>query len=100
METFGRELTGVRDALPKYELAELLITDQEVIKTSGKRVHPILRFTGGEGNLVEGTIFEITSFELTEADKYEVDDYVRKKLQFRSGIYAWGYVAAEGEQAE
>lgn len=100
LETFGRELVGEKDALPHYQLGELLITDPQVIKTSGKSVHPMLRFTGSDADQVEGTIFELTSAELAQADEYEVDDYVRKRLRFRSGEDAWAYVARHQSQRQ
>lgn len=99
-ETFGRELSGESDALGKYTLVDLLITDEEIVKTSGQRIHPILSYTGNDKDEIEGTIFEVSSSELAAADEYEVDDYVRKKLRFKSGAYAWAYVALDNEEVE
>ncbi|MFI0741396.1 hypothetical protein ACH4PU_25450 [Streptomyces sp. NPDC021100] len=43
---FGRELTGVPDALPGYRLATVEITDPHVVVLSGSAHHPILRPAG------------------------------------------------------
>ena len=91
-ETFGRLLDGSQDILHEYRVGELEILDDEVIKTSGKRFHPILTFTGNEKDEVPGTVFKVTSSELLLADSYEVEDYVRKVVLMKSGIKCWAYV--------
>jgi len=91
---FGRELNGQKDSLPKYELGEILITDDRVIQESGKDVHQILRYTGEIEDKVTGTVFEITDKELIQADDYEVDDYKRISAILQSGITCWIYAAA------
>lgn len=99
IETFGRKLKGAKDQLVGYVLSEVKITDAEVIKTSGKDIHPILKYTGSASDIVEGTVFEITTEELMQADEYEVDEYVRIAGQFQSGQQAWAYVCAATESA-
>jgi len=98
-ENFGRELTGIKDVLIGYDLSEVKITDEAVIKTSGTDIHPILKYTGVGSDMVEGTVFEITSSELSQADEYEVEEYLRIEGKFRSGENAWAYVCAQ-TQAE
>lgn len=94
LDTFGRRLTGTRDALPAYALEWIEITDVGVIATSGKTRHPIVRFTGRPADAVEGTVFDVTPEELARADEYEVADYRRVAVTLRSGRRAWVYVAA------
>lgn len=98
LETFGRKLLGNQDSIIGYVISEVEIKDPEVIKTSGKKFHPILRYTGNVKDRVAGTIFEITPHELSQADDYEVEQYVRVEAQFLSGNKAWAYVCAETEQ--
>ncbi|ESP93123.1 MULTISPECIES: gamma-glutamylcyclotransferase family protein [Pseudoalteromonas] len=99
IETFGRILTGQKDKLIGYVLSEVKINDAEVIKTSGKDIHPILKYTGNDSDIVDGTVFDITPSELAQADEYEVDEYVRVAGQFQSGQQAWAYVCGATESA-
>ncbi|MBF9002428.1 gamma-glutamylcyclotransferase family protein [Vibrio nitrifigilis] len=93
-ETFGRLLVGKKEILLGYILSEVKIKDQEVIRKSGKDIHPILKYTGNQLDKVEGTIFEISPEELAQADSYEVEEYVRTKGMFQSGSKAWIYADA------
>lgn len=97
IETFGRELTGTKDQLIGYILSKIKIKDEAVIKTSGTDIHPILKYTGQDSDIIEGTIFEITPAELSQADEYEVEDYLRVKGKFQSGQEAWAYVCAQSQ---
>ncbi|MGZ2369962.1 gamma-glutamylcyclotransferase family protein [Ancylomarina sp. YFZ004] len=92
LDTFERILTGEKDALRKYTLSNIKITDPNVIKSSGTDMHPILVYTGAEMDFVEGMIFELTDKELLMADTYEVDDYKRSELTFASGESAYAYL--------
>ncbi|WP_082627224.1 gamma-glutamylcyclotransferase family protein [Colwellia sp. TT2012] len=96
-ETFGRELSGIKDSLIGYVLCEVKINDLAVIKTSGTDIHPILKYTGKDTDIVEGTVFEITSLELSQADEYEVEEYIRVEGDFSSGQKAWAYVCAKSQ---
>lgn len=58
LATFGRKLTGTRDALVGYKLSMLRITDPHVLAISGKEFHSIVTFTGNEKDFVEGTVFD------------------------------------------
>ncbi|NRA61851.1 MAG: gamma-glutamylcyclotransferase [Psychrobium sp.] len=93
-ETFGRELKGAKDILIGYVLSDVKIKDQMVIKISGTDVHPILKYTGKNSDVVEGIVFEITPSELSQADDYEVEEYVRVEGEFKSGQKAWAYICA------
>ena len=95
LANFGRELNGTKDALPGYIVGEVEITDERVLRESGKRFHPILRFTGDSEDEVTGTVFEITPEELARADDYEVDAYQRISAQLTSGTTCWIYAAAD-----
>ncbi|WP_333607179.1 gamma-glutamylcyclotransferase family protein [Arsukibacterium sp.] len=94
MANFGRVLIGSKDVLPCYVLGEITITDERVLRESGKAIHPILRYTGSEQDEVEGTIFELTDAELAQADDYEVDEYVRVVARLKSGKETWIYAAS------
>ena len=93
LANFGRELSGVKDSLPGFVVGEVTITDERVLRESGKAVHPILRYTGNNTDKVEGTVFEISQEELLRADDYEVDDYVRREATLVSGKCCWIYAA-------
>ena len=97
-DTFGRKLTGHRDTLVGFELSEVEITDQQVLASSGKAFHPIVKYTGNLTDRVEGTIFQITAEELAQSGAYEVDDYVRVKAKFISGQQAWIYICAKSKR--
>ena len=97
--TFGRLLQGTQDALPGFELADVLIEDPEVVATSGKTHHPIARFNGSPESRIAGTVFEITAAELADADRYEVSAYRRIAATLASGLQAWVYVDARNASA-
>ncbi len=92
--TFGRLLEGRADALPGYVTSLVEIRDPEVVATSGKTHHPIVRQSGNPKDRVEGHVFRITAAELAAADAYEVDDYKRIAVRLKSGLEAFVYVAA------
>lgn len=94
LATFGRELEGSADHLVGFHQAMLKIQDPEVVKTSGKTHHPIVRATGHAEDRIAGTAFEVTDEELANADKYEVADYKRVAAPLASGRTAWVYVDA------
>lgn len=92
--TFGRLLDGRRDALPGYATSLVEIRDPEVVATSGKTHHPIVRPSGDPNDTVEGHVFRLTAAELAAADTYEVDDYKRVAVRLASGLQAFVYIAA------
>ncbi len=94
LSTFGRTLTGTPDALVGFAQSMVKIDDPEVVKTSGKEYHPIVKSTGIVSDEVPGMVFRITAEELRNADKYEVGAYVRVRVTLRSGLSAWVYVDA------
>lgn len=92
LSSFGRLLTGTKDAIPGFRSAMVEITDPDVIKTSGSNFHPIIGPSDNAADEVEGTVFQITAEELAAADAYEVSDYKRVDVRLKSGINAWVYV--------
>ncbi len=94
LATFGRELTGHRDAIVGFDLDYVTITDPRVVASSGSDRHPILRPTERVDAHFDGMVFTITEAELAAADEYEVDDYRRISVPLRSGATAWVYVFA------
>lgn len=94
MASFGRRLAGSHDAMPGYRQEMLEITDPEVIRTSGKRFHPVVMESADPADEVPGMLFEITPAELAAADAYEVSDYKRVSVRLKSGAEAWVYVKA------
>ena len=95
LDTFGRLLKRHKETLLGYTLGQVKITDEAVIKSSGKEYHPILISTGDVNDQVEGSAFLLTSEELKHADNYEVDDYRRVEATLASGKQCWIYAAAE-----
>ena len=59
MATFGRQLTGTRDALRGFDLVALKIEDQAVVAISGKAHHTMARFTGRASDVVSGAVFAV-----------------------------------------
>jgi gamma-glutamylcyclotransferase (GGCT)/AIG2-like uncharacterized protein YtfP len=94
LSTFGRLLRGQKDELVGFEQALVLIDDAQVVATSGKTHHPIVKFNGLDDSRVSGTVFEITDEELARADQYEVAAYKRVAASLASGKKAWVYVDA------
>ncbi len=98
--TFGRLLTGHADVLPGYAQALVAIDDPDVVATSGKTHHPIVKYSGVASERVAGTVFEITDGELAQADRYEVAAYRRVAVTLASGLSAWVYVDARFAPAD
>jgi gamma-glutamylcyclotransferase (GGCT)/AIG2-like uncharacterized protein YtfP len=94
LATFGRELHGTADQLVGFHQSKVKIENPEVVKTSGKSHHLIVKQTGVVEDRVAGTVFEVTDDELANADKYEVSDYKRVSAPLASGRKAWVYVDA------
>lgn len=94
LQTFGRRLKGAVDFLENFRLEEVLITNPEVIKKSGKTTHPIL-VRGDQNDSVKGMVFDVTKAEIAQADEYEVSDYKRIAVQLKSGTQAWVYVSVK-----
>jgi gamma-glutamylcyclotransferase (GGCT)/AIG2-like uncharacterized protein YtfP len=94
LATFGRRLAGADDALVGYEQAMVAIEDAQVVATSGRSHHPIVRPCTDPASRVAGRVFEVTEAELARADAYEVDAYRRVAVILASGAGAWVYVDA------
>lgn len=95
LANFGRELVGEADAMLGYRQSLLEITDPQVLATSGKTHHPIVRPSLDPHAEVAGTVFILTAHELAAADAYEVADYRRVAVNLKSGKRAWVYISAE-----
>ena len=94
LSTFRRLLHGQEDELLGFEQSLVRIEDPEVVATSGKTHHPIIKFNGRNDSRVSGTVFEITETELASADQYEVAAYKRVAAMLASEKQAWVYVDA------
>jgi len=94
LSTFGRLLQGEKDELLGFEQSLVRIENPQVVATSGKTHHPIVKFNGKNNSRVSGTAFEITDAELARADQYEVASYKRVAAVLASGKQAWVYVDA------
>lgn len=94
LQSFGRLLDGIADAMPGYGQSLIEITDPEVIRKSGSHFHPIVVATGNPSDEVAGQVFAITRAELAAADAYEVADYKRVMVRLTSGKDAWVYIRA------
>ena len=90
--TFGRLLRGERDELVGFEQTLVEIDDPQVVATSGKTHHPIVRAGARRESRIAGTVFEISDAELESADHYEVAAYERVATVLASGREAWVYV--------
>jgi Gamma-glutamyl cyclotransferase, AIG2-like len=92
LATFGRRLSGRPDVLTAFELADLLIEDEDVIAISGRTHHTIAKYTGRLSDTIAGTVFEVTPAEIESADAYEVAPCQRVSVVLESGTRAWVYV--------
>ncbi len=92
--TFGREVTGRRDALVGYKHTLLEITDEAVLSASGQRFQPIVTASGDPADRIDGSVFDISDADLAAADAYGVADYKRVEVPLASGATAWVYVKA------
>jgi gamma-glutamylcyclotransferase (GGCT)/AIG2-like uncharacterized protein YtfP len=93
LANFGRELTGHPDAMLGYVQTWVEIVDPQVLATSGKTHHPIIKPGADPKQEIDGMVFEITPAELDAADRYEVADYKRVSVTLKSGAQAWVYVS-------
>ncbi len=98
METFGRLLKGTRDILHGYRIEKLEIRDEEVLRASKEKYHPIAVPSQNQEAIVPGTVFELSLEEILSADTYEAEEYKRVKEKLASGRIAWVYIANEEQQ--
>ena len=93
--TFGRELTGRKDALPGYARRMVSVVAPKVAALSGESQYPNVEPSSNPEDAVSGIVFEITEQELAAADEYEEDaEYRRIVVTLRSGSHAWVYLRA------
>ncbi len=100
MGTFGRLLSGTRDALQGFALIDLKIEDAAVVALSGKDVHRMATFTGRAADMISGVVFAIAPDELQHADTYEVPAVTRISIVLQSGVRAWVYVDVRNAPAD
>ena len=91
---FGRTLVGESDAVAGHYLTSVVITDPEVIASSGSAVHPMLVPSEDPTASVPGTVYDLDDDQLRAADAYEVSDYERVRVTLTSGRSAWVYALA------
>ena len=91
-ELFGRSVVTAPDSLRGFRIGELRILDPEVIRLSGKEIHPALIATGDASDEVQGATLDVTESELAAADHYERVSYRRIAVTLQSGREAWAYV--------
>ena len=93
-ELFGGPVPSSPDTLHGWIERVITITDPDVIRLSGKAMHPGL--VRGEGPPMIGAVLELTDAQLAAADDYEVSDYTRIAVILGSGREAFAYVWARG----
>ena len=91
-ELFGGPVPFSPDTLHGWVERDVTITDPDVIRLSGKAVHPGL--VRGEGPPISGAVLELTDAQLAAADEYEVSDYTRVPVTLGSDREAFAYVWA------
>ena len=89
---YGRELAGEPDALRGYRVADIEVESPDVVRLSGKAVHPLARHSGDPADRIDGVVFELSAAELAATDDYEVEPYRRIEVVLESGRTAWAYV--------
>jgi hypothetical protein len=93
LSTFGRKLSGEKDALPRFEPSLVRIEDPRVVAKLGRTHHDNVTFNGNSKSRVTGTVFEVTEDELAKADKFEAAFfYKRASVTLESGKQAWIYI--------
>jgi len=96
--TFGRTLTGRRDALPGFGTTLVAISDPARAAAAGRSHNVNAVPTGRDDDRLSGTVLEVTEAELAAADGYEAPDAYRRMLvTLASGLRAWVYTYAGGD---
>jgi hypothetical protein len=100
LSTFGRKLSGEKDALPKFEPSLVRIEDPRVVARLGRTHHDNVTFNGNSKSRVTGTVFEVSDEELASADRFELAFFYRRvPVTLESGKQAWVYVDAQSATA-
>ena len=94
LANYGRLLAGEADALRGYRLIPVEITDPDVVRVSGEKVHMIAVASGNPDDRVPGIVYLLSESELAATDAYETDAYARVEQSLESGRSAWVYVQA------
>ena len=95
IETFGRELQGIKDKLIGYKVSMIKINNQDVVSKSEESEHPIIEYTGNNKDIVKGVLFNINDEELIKADSYEVEEYERISVILESEEKSWVYIKSK-----
>ena len=98
LAVFGRSLVGRQDKLLGFQLAQVEITNSEVIAISQTCTHPVV-VRGEDTDAVAGVALSVTADELIAADRYETNDYERACVILASGLHAYVYLAASDRSA-
>jgi gamma-glutamylcyclotransferase (GGCT)/AIG2-like uncharacterized protein YtfP len=94
LANYGRLLAGEADELRGYRLIPVEITDPDVVRVSGQKVHMIAVCSGNPDDRVSGVVYLLNESELAATDAYETDAYARVERSLESGRSAWVYVLA------
>lgn len=97
MQLFGRLLSGTADALPRFKIALIEITDEKFLTRGENKIQRIAIRSEDLDDIVEGIVFEVLESELLHADKYEPVGYERKHVELKSGKKAWIYLAVDSK---
>ena len=90
-ELFGEVVASATDTLQGWVRREVEITDPEVVRLSGKAVHPAL--VQGSGPPIAGAVLDLSDAQLAAADEYETSAYMRVEVILDSGRPAFVFVA-------
>ena len=91
---FGRLLSGHKDILLGYRLAEVQVLDEHFLAEEQGRQRTAVR-SENEEDFIEGMIFELSPEEILLADSYEPEEYKRTEVRMASGKKTWIYLANE-----
>lgn len=98
-ELFFRTLKVQKAELRGFKLTDVKIKDPEVIRLSGKDVHPGLVVSDDLKAKISGSILEVTLKELAIMDAYEVSDYKRVQADIEDKS-VWVYVVSNAESSD
>lgn len=96
---FGQDLPGTVDALPGARTEWVDDIDPDLLRLTGARGYPALRWTTALDAVVHGQRLALTVTELRAADAYEGTGYVRRRVRLQSGRRAWVYVGTTSDGA-
>lgn len=98
-ELFFRTLKLQEAELRGFKLTDVKIKDPEVIRLSGKDIHPGLVVSDDLKAKISGSILEVTLKELAIMDAYEVSDYKRVQADIEDKS-VWVYVVSNAGSSD